>query len=367
MTQIAIIGAGIIGAAIAYELSLINGLNITLIDQKFPASGATGAALGVLMGVISHKKKGRGWQLRQDSLQRYETLIPEIEALTGESIPVNRQGILKLCLADDALERWENLIEFRTAQGYDLEVWDKKTLFEHCPQINQDNLIGAIYSPQDRQINPTWLTRSLVKASVKNGVNCQFGSTVESIQPLSINAINQSPRYKIDTQQQSFQVDWVIVTAGLGSNNLMQQLNPTVNLQPVLGQALTIRLDQGLGNANFQPVITGNDVHIVPINYGEYWIGATVEFPDAMGEVTAEFSLLESVKQQAIAFCPELKNGIIINTWFGKRPRPNGEAAPIIKTVPSYPQILLATGHYRNGVLLAPATALMIRDKIQNS
>uniref|UniRef100_UPI0030DAFD99 FAD-dependent oxidoreductase n=1 Tax=Cyanothece sp. BG0011 TaxID=2082950 RepID=UPI0030DAFD99 len=53
-----------------------------------------------------------------------------------------------------------------------------------------------------------------------------------------------------------------------------------------------------------------------------------------------------------------------MNSWSGKRPRPNGEPAPIIKEVPNYPHVLLATGHYRNGVLLAPATALMIRDKI---
>jgi glycine/D-amino acid oxidase-like deaminating enzyme len=77
MSQVVVIGCGIIGAAIAYELSLVAGLEITVLDRQQPAQGATGAALGVLMGAISKKTKGRAWQLRQSSMQRYETLIPE--------------------------------------------------------------------------------------------------------------------------------------------------------------------------------------------------------------------------------------------------------------------------------------------------
>ena len=78
MTKIIIVGCGVVGAAIAYELSLISSLDITIIEEKTPASGSTGAALGVLMGVISGKKKGRAWKYRDYSLQRYETLIPEL-------------------------------------------------------------------------------------------------------------------------------------------------------------------------------------------------------------------------------------------------------------------------------------------------
>ncbi|MEM8778307.1 MAG: FAD-dependent oxidoreductase, partial [Cyanobacteria bacterium P01_G01_bin.49] len=335
--------------------------------EKSPASGSTGAALGVLMGIISHKMKGRGWKLRQTSLQRYETLIPELEELTGESVPVNHQGILMLRFVEDSLERWEKLISFRNSQGYKLEIWDQKTLSKRCPQIQNEKVMGAIYSPQDRQINPTFLTQSLVKASARNGVNCQFGLKVQQIKSLSVDDTNQSLCYEIHTQQQRLKVDWVVIAAGLGSTPLIKPLKPIVHLQPVLGQALQIKLNQPLGDGNFQPVITGDDVHIVPLSKDEYWVGATVEFPDQKGNVIAESELLEKVKQQAIAFCPDLKNGTIVKTWFGKRPRPDGESAPIIKTLPDYPHILLATGHYRNGVLLAPATALMIRDKIQQS
>ena len=153
----------------------------------------------------------------------------------------------------------------------------------------------------------------------------------------------------------------------MGSTPLIDELQPMVKIKPVLGQALQIKLNHGLGNSNFQPVITGEDVHIVPLNEQEYWIGATLEFPDKMDEIIPKIELLETVKQQAFSFCPALKNGEIINTWLGKRPRPDGEAAPIIKEIPNYPNVLLATGHYRNGILLAPGTAVVIRDKIMEN
>lgn len=366
MTHIAIIGAGIIGAAIAYELSLIKGLKITLIDEKIPASGATGAALGVLMAIISHKTKGRGWKLRQTSLQRYESLIPELETLTGEIIPVNRQGILMLRFAEDSLEGWEKLRHIRQSQGYELAILDRQQLGQQYPQINLNNnrIIGAIYSPQDRQIHPTLLTQALVKGASINGVNCQFGVKVQNILSTALNDSKKRHCYQIQTTESNLDIDKLVIAAGLGSTPLTEALSQKLDIRPVLGQALQVRLDQPLGNVAFQPVITGDDVHIVPQNKGEYWIGATVEFPNTIGEIISQPELLEKVRQQAINFCPELEKAEIIQTWFGKRPRPEGEPAPIIRELPGYDNIILATGHYRNGILLAPATALAIRDHL---
>ncbi|MGK7940470.1 MAG: NAD(P)/FAD-dependent oxidoreductase [Crocosphaera sp.] len=364
MTKITIIGAGIIGAAIAYELSLVKGLDITLIDAKQPASGSTGAALGVLMAIISHKTKGRGWKLRQLSLERYETLIPELEAITNNPIPVNRQGILMLRFTGDPLDRWAKLIQFRNAHGYPLESWDQNELLKRCPQVQNERVVGAIYSPHDRQINPTALTKSLVVAASNNGVNCQFGIQVEKIVHKRLEDSNNAQSYEIKTSHNTLKTDWLIMCAGIGSTALINELQPMVNIQPVLGQAIQIKLNNVLGNINFQPVITGEDIHIVPINSREYWIGATLEFPDTIGEITAKRDLLEQAKKQVFSVCPELKKGEVVNSWSGKRPRPDGEPAPIIKEVPNYPHLLLATGHYRNGILLAPATALMIKEKI---
>ncbi len=177
--NVVIIGCGVVGAAIAYELSLVQGLKITVFDPQPPAQASTGAALGVLVGVISQKIKGKAWKLRETSIQRYETLIPELFALTGRKIPFNRQGILSLCLEEENnLAAWENLLAIRHAQGWQLEMWDVAKLQRICPQIDNEKIIGAVYSPQDRQLDPTALTLALVEAAGSNGVTFKFGVTV---------------------------------------------------------------------------------------------------------------------------------------------------------------------------------------------
>jgi glycine/D-amino acid oxidase-like deaminating enzyme len=364
MIHLAIIGCGVVGAAIAYELSRVPGLKITLLDEKVPASGSTGAALGVLMGAISQKTKGRAWKLRQISLQRYETLIPELEFLIGQKIPFNRQGIVMLCFAEEELEKYHKLIEIRNSQGFDLEIWNLAQLQAKCPQIENKRIIGAIYSASDRQVNPTLLTQALVAGAAINGVNCKFGVKAQKFTTIDPDSSNLRRCERIYTGDGALDVDWLVIAAGLGSTPLTASLTQLIDVRPVLGQALQLKLDRSLGNADFQPVITGDDVHIVTLGEKEYWIGATVEFPNETGDAIAQPALLEKVRQEAISYCPALAEAAIVRTWSGKRPRPEGESAPIIGQLPGYSNVLVATGHYRNGVLLAPATALAIRDKL---
>lgn len=356
MTKVVIVGCGVVGAAIAYELSLVEGLDITVLDQKTPASGSTGAALGVLMGVISRKTKGRAWRLRQASLQRYHSLINELEVITGKNLPVNRQGILKLLFAGDEQDKWEKLVPLRYSQGWRLEIWQPEQLQTRCPQLAKEQIIGAIYSPDDQQIAPRALTQALVIAATSKGVNFQFGVRVNKI-PHQKNRCTQ-----IQTNSGNLELDWLIIAAGIGSKTLANELQQPLSMRPVLGQALQLKLDQACGDPLFQPVITGNDVHIIPVGQGEYWVGATVEFPNDADEVVANPVLLKQIYHQAIAFCPALAQAQITRTWSGQRPRPEGRGAPIIEQLPGYQNVLLATGHYRNGILLAPATALEIRD-----
>jgi len=365
--NVVIIGCGVVGAAIAYELSLVKGLKITVCDRQPPAQASTGAALGVLMGAISQKIKGKAWEMRQTSIQRYETLIPELETLTNRKIPFNRQGILML-LSDpspslEKISAWEKLVEIRHSQGWHLEIWDTAKLKNICPQVNNEKITGAVYSPQDRQLDPIALTLALVEAAQQNGVTFKFGVAVLDTPTLT-------PEYpskvctQLETTEGKIAADWFVIAAGLGSTALTAKLNQMIDIRPVLGQALQLRLGYLLGNPDFQPAITGNDVHIVPVGSTDYWVGATVEFPSDGNEIPPNQELLESVRKQAIAFCPELATATILRTWSGLRPRPEGRPAPVIGKLPGFSNVLLATGHYRNGVLLAPATAYAIREMI---
>jgi glycine/D-amino acid oxidase-like deaminating enzyme len=321
--------------------------------------------------------------MRQSSIQRYETLIPELEGITGRKIPCNRQGIVMLLSENlerplesgvEVLSEWEQLREIRQSQGWELQVWDQEQLQKYCPQISHPQIIGAVYSPQDLQLNATALTLALVDAAQRNGVNFKFGVSVTGTEtpppppptPLHIKkGLGEARKCNfIETTEGKVTADWFIMSAGLGSTALTAQLDQMVNIRPVLGQALYLSLGRSLGNPDFQPVITGNDVHIVPMGNGDYWVGATVEFPNHENQISASQELLDIVRQQAIAFAPELAAAKVLRTWSGLRPRPEGRPAPVIDKLPGFTNILLATGHYRNGVLLAPATATAIREMI---
>lgn len=360
MTRITIVGCGVVGAAIAYELSRFPHFEITVLDRQLPAQEATGAALGVMMGIISQKTRGTAWELRQASMKRYETLIPELEAIAGTAIPWNRQGIVKLVFDPQEQNAWAELIETRRQQGWQLHLWDREQLQEQLPQVNAATVAFAIYSPQDRQIDPVLLTRSLVTAAQQQGVTFRFDTLVQSLEA----PVNPETPVQVHTHQGSLASDWVILSAGLGTDALLPPLPQAVvpPIRPVLGQALHVKLPEPLGR--LQPVITGNDIHVVPLPDNEYWVGATVEFPDAAGLVEANPAEMERVLEGAIALCPALQAAVLLEHWSGSRPRPHNAAAPVIQAWGGDRRIILATGHYRNGVLLAPATAQQVATMI---
>ncbi len=365
MVNVVVVGCGVVGAAIAYELSHVPGLAITVVDRQQPATGATGAALGVLMGAISQKTKGNNLRMRLAGIERYNVWVPELEALTGQTIRFNQHGILRLCFAGDKLNFWHTLAAVRRSQGWQLDILDRSQLADAYPQLDLDGVTAAVYSPQDRQVDPTALTQALVIAAAQKGVTFQFDTTVLGAEPYdrhdtaSESTLQQCQR--LQTTNGSLTVDWLIIAAGLGSTPLTAKLQHAVALRPVLGQAVQVQMPVS-SDPGFQPVITGEDVHIVPLGNSEYWLGATVEFSTT--DPVPDAAALATVVQAAIARCPALAEAAIVRTWSGLRPRPEGRPAPIIERLPGYQNVLLATGHYRNGVLLAPATATQIRQAI---
>jgi glycine oxidase len=363
--KVAIIGCGVVGAAIAYRLSQIRGLEVMVWDSRSPDQWeATGAALGVLMAVSSPKFKGKHLQLRLQSLRLYETLIPELESLTGQMIPYNRKGILQLCFDETTLDRWRATAAAREKQGFRLEVWSRSQLVTAYPELAPSSLeqilsVGAIYSPEDRQLHPILLTQALIQGAQHNGVTFYWNTPIAELGCVA-NRVTH-----LQTQTEKIALDYLILSAGLGSVKFTQKLQHSLQLSPVLGQALHLNLA-----ASFPqdwPVIHGADVHLVPLNAEELWVGATVEPPesDLLHPANADPAKLQDVLHRAIALYPPLQEAQILRTWQGLRPRPCDRAAPVIELSLPFQNVMLATGHYRNGVLLAPITAEKVSEWIE--
>lgn len=362
--KVGIIGGGVVGAAIAHNLSKIPNLEIQVFEQSPPNHfDSTGAALGVLSAVICSKLKGKHLKLLLESLRLYETLIPQLIAQTGLNIPCNRNGILQLFFNTEDFERWHKTQEVRAKQGFVLEHWSQQVLAQRFPELVEarslstgERAVGAVYSPQDRQLDPMALTQALIQGAIQHGAQFHFNTPISNFR---IETSDEQQRVSHLCSREEFPVDWVVVSAGLGSEALTQALAKPIQIRPVLGQALHLRCSKSLRLDS--PVINGEDMHLVPLSEDELWVGATVEFPDGAPVIEADSAELERLMKKAIALLPSLANADILRTWQGLRPRPEERAAPVIGLVPGYENVLIASGHYRNGVLLAPITTEKIR------
>ncbi len=369
--RVGVVGCGVVGSAITYRLSKLPELEVLVYDGRSPQHlESTGAALGVLMAVSCSKLKGLHLKLRLESLALYEHLIPELIANTQIEIPYNRNGILQLFFDEPELARWHTTKAVRAKKGLQLEIWTRERLVEQFPELalaySQDSgqqTIGAVYSPEDRQLNPVLLTQALLQGALQNNAKIHFESPISGFKTQQSG--DRTLVTHLCTQADEVPVDWIVIAAGLGSAPLTQSLQQPISLGPVLGQALHLRCPVPIRpNA---PVINGGDLYLVPLNDHELWVGATVEYLASATDTKIEPQpeLLAELKQKAIALYPPLAHGETLQSWQGLRPRPNERAAPVIERLPGYENVLIATGHYRNGVLLAPVTAERILSFLQ--
>ncbi|WP_164920975.1 NAD(P)/FAD-dependent oxidoreductase [Thermosynechococcus vestitus] len=341
---VTIVGAGVVGSAIAYELSRVLDAAATPIlvleAQREEDWQATGAALGVLIVHLSRRRRGRNFQLRQASLARYETLIPELEAQTGIKIPYQRQGIVEICTTEAAAIAAQAWLQEQTPSG--VRWLSPAEVQDHCPLLELHHIHGALWATGDRQVTPKPLTQALRQAARQRGVQFFYQTPVRQLQ--------RSRGWILELDQTSLETEYLILAAGLGTTPLTEALDRPVTLEPVLGQALEFAC-QVDGNT---PVMTADGIHFVPLPWGRVWVGATVEFNALIGNPQT----LDQLRRRASELWRVLETAPLTQQWQGVRPRPSDRPAPIIERMDDH--TWLATGHYRNGILLAPVTAQKI-------
>jgi glycine/D-amino acid oxidase-like deaminating enzyme len=345
---ITIVGAGVIGAAIAYELSRALSAAIVVLEARSETEfAATGAALGVLIVQLSRRRRGRNFQLRQASLARYDTLIPELEAATGVEIPYQRRGILEVLTTPEAAIATQSWLAIHSDPS--LEWLEPAAVVSEFPMINPQVVHGALWAKGDRQVHPRRLTAALRQAAQQQGVEFWYHSKV-----LEVKQAGEQP-LQLRLETGTLTTEYLILAAGLGTTPLAQQINHPVLLQPVLGQALEF----GWAAPPTLPVLTAEDLHLVPVDPHRVWVGATVEGDRSTGDSQA----LATLREQASHLWPALKTAPLLRHWQGLRPRPCDRPAPVIEQL--QPRVWVASGHYRNGILLAPITAQLVRQALE--
>lgn len=334
--DILVIGGGVIGLAVALELKL-RGANVTVLSRDFQQA-ASHAAGGMIAPQAEEIPPGAMLQLCLRSREMFAEWSRQVEELSGLSAGYWACGILA---------PFYEMPKTQPPKEAGTAVWlDRETVRQYQPGLGEE-VIGGWWYPEDAQADSRALARSLSLAVRKAGVTVREGINVEAL-------IQQGDRIVgVQTNEGRWQADRYVVASGAWANELLP-----IPVFPVKGQMFSVRTPQNTENLPLRRVLFGPQTYIIPRRDGEIVIGATTE-----GGGFAPGNTPEGMRQlldRAVRLYPALKDYSIEEFWWGYRPGTPDEL-PILGS--SYcDNLVLATGHYRNGILLAPITAKLTAD-----
>ncbi|MEH2452450.1 thiazole synthase [Nostoc sp.] len=375
-SEIVIIGGGVIGLAIAIELKL-RGTNVTVFCRNFQAA-ATHAAAGMLAPDAENIPNGAMRSLCWRSRALYPDWTHKLEELTGLNTGYRPCGILtpffeesrgagehtatsfptgRCANGSGSIERsrdaQDRSLSNQGSRGENLSppspaYWlNKEAIHQYQPGLGAE-VVGGWWYPEDAQVDNKALAQVLWTAAESIGVKLKDGITVEAFLQ------QQGQVVGVQTNAGVIRAAHYVLASGAWSNELL-----ALPVLPRKGQMLSVRIPEFASELPLKRVLYGQDIYIVP-RRDRLIIGATSEAVGFTPNNTPEG--IQTLLQAAIRLYPQLKHYPIQEFWWGFRPATPDEL-PILGT--SYCQNLtLATGHYRNGILLAPVTATLIADLI---
>ncbi|AFY77407.1 glycine oxidase [Pleurocapsa sp. PCC 7327] len=333
--DILIIGGGIIGLAIAIDLKL-RGAKVTVLSRDF-GQAASHAAAGMLAPGAEKIASPPMRSLCLKSRWLYPEWIRKIEDLTGLDAGYLPCGILapvyKLPQAAEKTAAW----------------LDKEAIQLYQSGLGAD-VVGGWWYPEDGQVDNRILVNALLQAAQTLGVDLREGVAVRGIQQ------KQGKVSGVFTSEGELQAQIYVLATGSWATQLLP-----IPVRPVKGQMISLRMPKEPRQPlPLQRVLFGSETYLVPRQDGRLIIGATVEEVGWTPNNTPKG--IQTLLARAIRLYPALENWAIEEFWWGFRPGTPDEL-PILGTS-SCDNLILAVGHYRNGILLAPVTASLLADLI---
>ena len=345
-TDVVVIGAGVIGCAVAFELAR-RGARVAVIDPRGIARGATFASAGVLAPYLEADRKGPLLPLAVKSLAMYDGFVATVSEVAGLSFPYRRSGTLEVTADEDGFKRLQGLAaDLPAARGI---ILDREAAREAEPQLAED-VIGALLIEEHGFVAAADLTAALARGAAAKGATF--------LPPRSAVLIEaDGAAVSIATTDGAMSAAAVVLAAGTWSGQLGASAQPPLPVRPVRGQLLRLRWHA----PPLARVVWGPRCYLVPWPDGSLLVGATMEEVgfDERTTVAGVRDLLESVCDLA----PGAWQSTFDEARVGLRPAAP-DLLPIVGPSSRVPGLVYATAHHRNGVLLAPVTASLVADLV---
>ena len=347
-SHILIIGSGIIGKFNALELSE-KGFQITIADPQ-QNKNSSRAALGLLMSHMYQKSKGRSWELRKKSNELWPKWIKFLQRY-NKNLDIEKP-LIQLTSDQAHFEKLSQFVSNHPKR--DLRVLEKgsSTIKNINKIFNIKNLRGII-SFQDGRIDPISLLKT-INIYLKNKRINFINEEVINIKKLN----NQW----ISTCKNNFEIksDAIILCNSLDALKLISLDKHNIKLKPVLGQAIEIFINEKeIDLLSLPKHFSINGKNFIPLDKNKLIIGSTDEYG-----VYPKEDIFKELTDYLKTEPTWLNEKNIIKRWFGIRSRPANEASPILKSLEK--GLILCTGFYKNGILLAPACSNWVSNEIEN-
>lgn len=344
MHDVIIIGGGVIGLSIARELA--GHKSVLLLDRGPTGEGTSRAAAGMLAPLSEAEDESAFLRLCLASHALYARFVDDLQRESDLDVGYSSEGLLCLASSEESGAILHRRYEWQRRAGFEVELLTADQLHNMEPLVTA-RIATAVFMPGESSLAPRRLVNALRESCFNRGVEIRTGLHVEGLSQNTVHAGTMT-----------LEASSIVVASGVWSGQF-RGLNPRIPVRPCKGQILSLRMPPGA----FRRMIRWGRSYFVPRRTGELVLGATSE-DEAGFDLSITPAGLGRLLMDAQEISTHAGSYPILETWAGLRPAtPDG--LPILGQS-AVPGVYYATGHHRNGVLLAPITASIVSDLLEN-
>jgi len=350
--NVLIIGGGVIGLAAARKLRLAGAGRITVLEKGRAGREASWAAAGMLAPDAETETVDAMYRLCRRSNELYSDFAERLADETGIDIELDRTGTICAAFSETEAKHLNNRLASQLAAGIRTESLSSADVARLEPRLSRD-VSAAVLFPDNGQVENRKLVSALLEFARRNSVEVLEDSPADEL------LIRNGRAVGVSVKGESLEADAVVVAAGAWASKLLVKADVRCpQVTPVKGQIIAYEHFSAMRH-----VVYGAGGYLVPRRDCRLLVGATVEDAGFNTDVTADGVL--SLRRSAERLLPELASREPDDKWAGLRPYAGG-GQPVIGAVPGVSGLFVATGHFRNGILLAPVTADLITEAVLN-